>query len=162
MLLDLTRAVDDIKYDFSFVVDVDKSIYDGRDVEANTALSVEGYYIVQDDVVTVVADMDVAVTTRCDRCLQPVTIEHTAGLDVIYDKKGEEGTYPYQGYTIDLQDAVNEALTFTFPSLVLCKADCKGLCPYCGQDLNQKECRCKQIKAEKSNPFSILKEQLRR
>ncbi len=162
MLLDLQRAVDGVKYDFDFSIDIDTSIYDGREVKALTPLTVEGYYIVQDDVVNVIVDITVDVESKCDRCLKKVTINHTAELDVLYDKIGEDGTYLYQGYTIDLKDAVNEALTFTFPSLLLCKEDCKGLCPYCGQDLNQKECQCNQIKAEKSNPFSILKEQLRR
>ncbi len=161
MLLDLTRAVDGIKYDFSFEEDVDVDLY-GRHITPKTSLKVCGYYVVDDDVVTVVGDASVTVVAQCDRCLKDVEIEHCADFDVIYDKTADDGTYTYAGYTIDLADAVNEALTFTFPSVVLCDEECKGLCPYCGQDLNVGECQCRQEMADKSNPFSILKEQLRR
>ncbi len=162
MLLDLQRAVDGVKYDYSFAVDADLSIYDGRPVTPKTQLIVTGYYVVDDDVVSVTGDARVTVVAQCDRCLESVVIEHVADYNVIYDKSGDDGTYIYTGYTIDLTNAVNEALTFTFPSLILCNEDCKGLCPYCGCNLNDKECNCRQELADKNNPFSILKEQLRR
>ncbi|MBQ3561654.1 MAG: DUF177 domain-containing protein, partial [Oscillospiraceae bacterium] len=30
------------------------------------------------------------------------------------------------------------------PFQLLCREDCKGLCPVCGSDLNEKTCNCNQ------------------
>ncbi len=162
MILDISKAVDGVKYDYSFSEDVDLSLYDKRSIEPKTPLEVDGYYVVEKDVVSVVGNARVTILTPCDRCLADVTIEQDVRYDVVYDKSGDDGTYIYTGYTIDITDAVNEALIFAFPTQVLCDSDCKGLCPYCGCNLNKEECQCRQEIAERSNPFSILKEQLRR
>jgi len=29
-----------------------------------------------------------------------------------------------------------------FPMRIICKDDCKGMCPDCGADLNLERCRC--------------------
>ncbi len=37
---------------------------------------------------------------------------------------------------------IREEILLNFPLKVLCKPDCKGVCPECGVNLNQRECRC--------------------
>ena len=39
-------------------------------------------------------------------------------------------------------DAIRDALTLELPLRVLCKEDCKGLCPKCGHNLNEGPCGC--------------------
>jgi uncharacterized protein len=36
----------------------------------------------------------------------------------------------------------------TLPARVLCQADCKGLCPHCGQNLNTAQCNCQAAAAD--------------
>ena len=38
---------------------------------------------------------------------------------------------------IDLRAWARDALALTVPTQVLCRADCAGLCPVCGADLNE-------------------------
>ncbi len=48
----------------------------------------------------------------------------------------------FSGSEIQIRPAVQEALTLALPMKVLCREDCKGLCPQCGKDLNLGPCRC--------------------
>ncbi len=43
---------------------------------------------------------------------------------------------------LDLTDDFREDTILTFPSHPVCRETCRGLCPRCGQDLNEKECHC--------------------
>ncbi len=56
-----------------------------------------------------------------------------------------------------LRDAVNDAL----PGIILCRDDCKGLCPTCGVDRNHVACACEQPAAIPNGPFAGLSERLR-
>lgn len=43
---------------------------------------------------------------------------------------------------LDLDEAVREQLLTEMPYRFLCREDCKGLCPKCGQNLNDRICSC--------------------
>lgn len=46
------------------------------------------------------------------------------------------------GDVFDTWELVKEQTYLLLPGKVLCKEDCKGLCPQCGADLNKTECKC--------------------
>jgi uncharacterized protein len=43
---------------------------------------------------------------------------------------------------VELDDLVKEEILLAVPGHVLCKEDCKGLCPNCGADRNLADCGC--------------------
>lgn len=43
---------------------------------------------------------------------------------------------------IDIIPDIKGEVAILLPIKPLCKLDCKGLCPNCGQDLNEKQCSC--------------------
>ena len=43
---------------------------------------------------------------------------------------------------IDLTEAIRQYTLLATPMKPLCQDDCAGLCPTCGQSLNQKRCNC--------------------
>jgi uncharacterized protein len=53
---------------------------------------------------------------------------------------------PFDGKTIDLDPVVREQVLLALPVTVLCKDDCKGLCPKCGEDLNEQDCGHSKLK----------------
>jgi uncharacterized protein len=55
---------------------------------------------------------------------------------------GEADQEPFDGKTIDLDPIVREQVLLALPMSVLCRAECRGLCPVCGQDLNVESCSC--------------------
>ena len=42
-----------------------------------------------------------------------------------------------QGPVLDVTDWAREAVALQFPTQVLCREDCRGLCPQCGVNLNE-------------------------
>jgi len=56
---------------------------------------------------------------------------------------------------IDLHDAFAEQLVLALPVRPLCGAECAGLCPRCGKDLNTGPCNCEEEVF--NNRFAALK-----
>lgn len=54
---------------------------------------------------------------------------------------------PFDGKTIDLDPVVREQVLLALPVSVVCKEDCKGLCPTCGADRNVQDCGHGEVKA---------------
>ena len=46
---------------------------------------------------------------------------------------------------LDIDEQLCEILLMEFPTKLLCKEDCKGLCQKCGKDLNEGECGCSKV-----------------
>ena len=73
---------------------------------------------------------------RCDRCLEPFPVP--IGVSDICH------FFPTpQGEELDLTADVREDTLLAFPNRLVCREDCRGLCPICGQDLNVKDCGCR-------------------
>ena len=43
---------------------------------------------------------------------------------------------------IDLGEEIRQELLLANPAKILCKKDCKGICPGCGVNLNLEKCKC--------------------
>ena len=84
-------------------------------------------------------------TVRCDRCLQE--------SEQSFDEKFLE-TASTSDEIIDIMSFVRQTLALTEEIQFLCKPDCKGLCPQCGQNLNEGSCQCQP---ETLSPFAVLK-----
>ncbi len=54
--------------------------------------------------------------------------------------EAEEDTY--SGKTVELDPIVREQIVLALPGYPLCGEGCKGLCPVCGSNLNERECGC--------------------
>lgn len=83
-------------------------------------------------------------TYTCSRCLTPVPVDRNATLSEVYGTEAElpADVLPYNGEYIDLTETIRENLILSEPMKVLCRADCKGLCPQCGANLNAGPCSC--------------------
>ncbi|MDA8044138.1 MAG: DUF177 domain-containing protein [Actinomycetota bacterium] len=86
---------------------------------------------------------------ECRRCLKPVGGTLVSEVREMYRPRppGEppdqdEETYPLRGEMLDLCPLVRDAVLLDLPIAPLCRADCAGLCPMCGADLNEGTCGC--------------------
>ena len=86
-------------------------------------------------------------TAECDRCLKPISRTLRITLDrpvaKTLDEESEVETVCAQNDVIDLASLCREGVDEHLPFKHLCSEDCKGLCPYCGTDLNEAPCSCK-------------------
>ena len=92
---------------------------------------------------------------ECDRCLQPVELPVSAdfALDYItgsdYESsevaeltEAEMSVAVFDGKAIDVDEIVKEQVVLAVPTRMLCREECKGLCPECGIDKNTGDCKC--------------------
>ena len=106
--------------------------------------------------------------TQCDRCLGPASVAVSGEVSCYYlreepvddpDDDQDFGLIDQVNGRIDLSDAVMAAVVCDLPFVVLCDEDCLGLCPTCGQNLNEGDCGCGSRvldEPSRSNPFSVL------
>jgi uncharacterized protein len=64
----------------------------------------------------------------------------------------------YQGEELEPIAIIKEQLLIAVPMVPLHDANCKGLCPLCGKDLNESGCDCKQDDQGTFGAFSVLKD----
>ena len=122
-------------------------------------IAVSGEFFGAGERVSVRGQVVSTVTSRCAKCLEPVTLELRAEMDALFARQidpEDPDLYSFEGSKADLTDAVRDALLLELPYRFLCSEDCKGLCPTCGVNLNLGACTC-QEGGNVTNPFSALK-----
>lgn len=63
----------------------------------------------------------------------------------------------YEGELLDLSAWVREEVLLALPEHPLCKGDCQGLCPICGENRNEVHCRCLETsRTTLTNPLTFL------
>lgn len=92
----------------------------------------------------------------CDKCLDDVSTQIVLPFSQVFykDSSDEEDAYVYQDSKLDATKAVCDEIVLSAPVSLLCKEDCKGLCPKCGVNLNEQQCDCD---TSRENAFSVLK-----
>ena len=112
------------------------------------------------------------VLASCDRCLGPAELDLSGEVDEYFlfaepsqEELGEDEDVAdfalvSEDNSFDLAPSLVAALAMETPFVVLCSDDCKGLCPVCGQNLNEADCgHGLALEEEKlaSSPFAALK-----
>lgn len=72
----------------------------------------------------------------CARCFADFEEDLDKTLKLVYSLDMEEKI-------IDIDGDIREELMLYYPEKILCREDCKGLCPRCGADLNKEKCKCR-------------------
>lgn len=95
--------------------------------------------------------INAVIEAECARCLKSVSLEISGELMYLYYSHGAEGfddseympvEVDYFSKVLDVWPQIQESIYTLLPVKVLCRSDCKGLCPVCGQDLNEGTCSC--------------------
>ena len=90
--------------------------------------------------------IDLEFESFCCRCLEPVHEElHIKNQRrIITDplKEDEDTILIDSSYMFHPDEEAKNQIILEFPERFHCSDDCKGLCPVCGCNLNQKQCKC--------------------
>jgi len=106
--------------------------------------------------------LNVAMRSDCDRCLEPAQFPIDANLDLFYRPQvlvdeldeeveideGESEIAFYAGGGIELKDVLREYVLLSMPMQRICRDDCHGICPICGQNRNVVNCGCEAKPAD--------------
>jgi uncharacterized protein len=101
--------------------------------------------------------LSAGVELECVRCLEPFRLDLAEALDLLFlpssandgssdeehELKDEDLAVSfYRDDEIDLSQLIREQLYLALPMKPICRADCAGLCPACGANLNLTRCDC--------------------
>jgi uncharacterized protein len=83
-------------------------------------------------------------TGPCARCLEPASFTADVDSHIVHDPDADVEDEQLRSHHVD--DSTNqldvtawaqEEVGLQFPTRLLCRPDCRGLCPQCGIDLNE-------------------------
>lgn len=144
------------------------------DVDFEQEVSGEVRLIRSERGVLVSADLDLLpVSLECARCLEafdaPMHIEFDEEYVVARDAttgeriEADEDEFVIDGsWHLDLSEAVRQYEESALPIQALCRPECRGLCPVCGQNLNEVTCGCDTAAgSDRWSALASLAEQLR-
>ena len=106
--------------------------------------------------ILVTGELETVLEVACNRCLEPfdlpleVEVEETfypitdvqTGASLPLPEDSDEATRIDEKHIIDLSEVVRQDLLLALPSRPVCREDCRGICPHCGQNLNESVCDC--------------------
>ena len=102
----------------------------------------------------------------CNKCRKEYVFEVNANnVDRVFFFEEDDGQkdifdrycVDLKTMTIDLTELIRQEMILHFPTIPVCSKSCKGLCPACGVDLNDKSCSCTEQEVVEKKPLAILK-----
>jgi uncharacterized protein len=107
--------------------------------------------------IRVYGNLHTRVEMVCARCLDTVVEEISRDYDLFYRPMGtisqeeelrlhldDTEVAFFEGDGLFLADVLAEQVNLALPMKIICSSDCRGLCPHCGANLNNEECRCER------------------
>ncbi|WP_027090927.1 YceD family protein [Cohnella thermotolerans] len=138
--------------------DAAHALADMRDVKPLSPVKAELTAVYADRTIDVTGTIACKLQLRCSRCLDPVGEELNIPFRETFrvvsketsdlDDREEDDFVPVHGERLELRPYVEEELLLHLPLAPLCREDCKGLCPECGENRNERECGCSNEKID--------------
>ena len=143
------------KGDFAHVYNPDELNPVDERVRLTAPATVNGKIRLAGNEVFVNGHVDTRTQVECDRCLKPIEMPVSADFELEYISgseyessdvaeltEAEMSVSVFDGAAIDVDEIVKEQILLAVPTRMLCREDCKGICPQCGTDRNTGECNC--------------------
>ena len=122
--------------------------------------------------IRVTGELHTRLEMACARCLETVNEDITREFDLFHKpmasltqeeqdrlKLDDTEIAFFEGEGLFLADILAEQVLLALPMKAICRSDCRGLCPQCGVNLNNEECRCElHITDSRMAPLSRLKQ----
>ena len=140
---------------FSHVYQVGELLLGEKDAQMAGPAEVQGTIDRRGNEVELRGSLRAKIDVPCGRCLQPVAVAVNTEFQERFTPAVSWRAEPqhelseedlnlsvFDGEAIELNDLVREEILLAMPGHVLCREDCKGLCPICGIDKNLSSCQC--------------------
>ena len=151
MLLGLSKIIDSPGASVPFSVSVDLSdLRYGVSCPVSEPVVAQGVVRNTAGVLLMKGNVTTTIHGICDRCAAEFDREIRFPIDVVLvtelsnEENEDEWVFPLEGDSADLDDIVRTVFVLNLDSKLLCKDDCKGLCPRCGKNLNDGPCLCQK------------------
>ncbi len=155
MLLQLTQVFDieGNEAEVSFPLDLSDCDIDGL-CPFDHPVAVRAKAVNRAGVVTLSYSITSAIQLRCDRCLTVFPYQLDISGKQVLVRKIYDDSFLDEDYievpddVLDVSELARDEILLHLPSKILCKEECKGICPHCGINLNEKSCNCGDKKAD--------------
>lgn len=151
MLLGLSKIIDCPGASVSFSTSVDLSdLRYGNCYPVSEPVTAEGRVRNTAGVLVMTGNIGTTIHGVCDRCASEFDQDVSIPIDVVLvtelsnEENEDEGVFPLEGDSADLEDIVRTVFVLNMDSKLLCDPDCKGLCCGCGRNLNHEKCTCQK------------------
>lgn len=152
MKINLSRLLDRTVYkiDFDQTMELSEVIVNQRQLKLVSPVRIKGDVYKTDDGTYLSAHVIYEYSENCARCLKEFTnrIQTVLSGRLMEKSKSfeqqndEELIIYYDGDEVELKEHVIAAVLLSLPMKSVCDEACKGLCPHCGEDLNEGQCDC--------------------
>ncbi|WP_123054084.1 DUF177 domain-containing protein [Clostridium sp. JN-1] len=127
---------------------VEKSLNDGSEnIKLLEPIKLDGTLTKVRDIIELNGAIHTVLELTCSRCLEK--FKYTVNIPVkerftnVEKSNKDDGIIFINGDTIDITEVLENNIILMLPIKRLCKEDCRGLCQYCGTNLNYSTCNCK-------------------
>lgn len=120
-------------------------------------IKVSGFFIPEKHEMRMIGTIECILNTECSRCLEKIEKIVQVNFD---EKLLFTGDIPYLDRNLELEDLEEEYWIYdkidydfepmivdeilqVLPMQIICKDTCRGLCEKCGENLNEKTCKCR-------------------
>lgn len=163
MSLDVSQALKSPGEVFPFQQEVEippQEIYD-EDVRFE-GVRLFGHYSATGEDIVLHGVLSGIAKAACANCLEEAAINLEVPFSEVFLHQGDPedlDVFLYTGSALELSRLAETIALLGLPMRILCRDDCKGVCPGCGGNLNKNQCLChKQLRDD--NPFAALKQLL--
>lgn len=133
------------RFDFNYTVDLSDVVYFDEHIFKNEVIVV-GNITNHLGIIKLYATAKTNLSCECARCLKQINPNYEVVIDNVLStekfSEDEDDTFIVLTDKLELNTIIIPAIILDVDRSYLCDLDCKGLCPKCGTDLNQTQCKC--------------------
>lgn len=85
------------------------------------------YELFEDDSLEIRGSISYRLEGQCSRCLKETAMDVEGELDAYFEPRKDYQDYGYTNGTVDLKQAVEDALMASMPYVISCGEECEGL-----------------------------------
>lgn len=130
---------------FTFELEPEDLTFDGV-LEYRSPISVRGTVTNHAGLIEARMSIEADMLCQCARCLKEfpkqLRMEAAAYLAEELEDEDNEDYYLLEDGVADMTEIARDYVILNFERRLLCRDDCRGLCPKCGKDLNEGPCGC--------------------
>lgn len=153
MLLNLKKKIleEGTQLPFKYSLDFSKLEFHAS-YPFTSPVEVKGNAVMHGSFAVLDAEVSFDFSVPCDRCASQINkhfayrFSHILVASLSNEEDADDDKYVVlqEDGTLDLDSLLQEDILLELPTKFLCSANCKGLCPVCGKNLNEGPCGCSQ------------------
>ena len=166
MILSIVKAKQEAgKYfDFDINVELNQKFVEDKNYKFLTPARVRGKMCYVNEILHIQAKVEFSLMAICDCCGEEFERHFSFDFNESFVESfnsTNSDDYLINQTWVEIEKPVEDVLLLNLPTKMLCRQNCKGLCPICGKNLNNFSCNCQQIEKEleiEESPFKTLQD----